>query len=419
MAAESYQIPGMVKIIWKILAFSFCLPVLTTCIDPYYPELGGYNSLLVVEGMVSDEGQQAFIRLTRTFQSVDSVPATVENAKVYITDENETMTYLHSSGMGNYTAASGFKGEAGKVYTLHIETAEGRKYVSDPCIMYPVPEIDSVYFDKYEGIDQTAANIGDGIMIYLDSDETNEEQTALRWEFEETWKFKLPSPILFDYISEEEIIQHNNIREYCWKNSRSGNILTGILLPGRQSIRKMPLNFISSERSDRLTVQYSILVKQYSISPQEYNFWENMRQVSETAGGIYDTQPYSVTGNIHNVDDPSDRVLGYFTVSSVREKRIFIMADDLKDMNLPEYQYSCTEHIVSPETYSPPGSFGEPPTWDEINEMFMAVGGFVFIRPVYAGQTKTLFRLVFAAEECADCQKTDISVRPDFWIDLP
>jgi hypothetical protein len=210
----------------------------------------------------------------------------------------------------------------------------------------------------------------------------------------------------------------NNVREYCWKNSRSGDILTGILLPGQQSIRKVPMNFISPERSDRLTVQYSILVKQYSISPQEYNFWENMRQVSESAGGIYDTQPYAVVNNIHNVDDPSERVLGYFTVSALREKRIFITPGDLWDMNLSEYRSPCTEHIVSPETYFIPGSFGNPPTWDEINQMFMSTGGFVFVRPIYVGQS-TLSRLVFATEECADCQDTDISLRPDFWIDLP
>lgn len=409
----------MVKIIWKILAFSFCIPVLTTCIDPYYPEIGGYNSLLVVEGMVADGGEQAHIRLTRTFQSIDSVPDNVEDAKVYITDENETKTNLYSSGMGNYTASQGFKGESGKVYTLHIETAEGKKYVSDPCVMHPVPEIDSVYFDRYEGIDEAGGKISNGIMIYIDTDEIDDEQTALRWEYEETWKFKLPSPILYDYISEEEIPEHSNVREYCWKNSHSGNILTGILLPGQQSLRKIPLNFINPERSDRLTVQYSILVKQYSISPREYNFWESMRQVSEGSGGIYDTQPYAVAGNIHNVDDPSDKVLGYFTVSSVREKRIFITAGDLKNMNFPEYQYPCTEHIVCPETYMTPGSFGEPPTWDEINGMFMQTGDFFFVRPIYVGQSKTLYRLVFAPKVCADCQDNDISVQPDFWIDLP
>jgi hypothetical protein len=57
------------------------------------------------------------------------------------------------------------------------------------------------------------------------------------------------------------------------------------------------------------------------------------------------------------------------------------------------------------------------PTWDEINEMFMAKGGFVFVRPVYAG-SGVLFRLVFAEEQCSACSLTGSAAPPDFWTDL-
>jgi hypothetical protein len=269
-----------------------------------------------------------------------------------------------------------------------------------------------------EEFDKNNNSINAGIMIYLDTDETTEDECYLRWEFEETWKFKLPYPKRYDYISDTEIIRLNNIREYCWKTNLSGDILTSPVLPGQGSIKNVPLHFISPEKSDRLTVQYSINVRQYSISTEEYNYWENLKQVNETTDDIFNTQPYSVTSNIHNTADPSDKVLGYFKVSSVKEKRIYITSNELLRLDLPGYIYPCTEYIVDPYTYFMPGSQGKAPTWDEINEMFMSVGGFTFIQPIYVGETDELSKLVFATLECSDCSETDIITQPDFWIDL-
>lgn len=411
----------MVKRIAKILFFLFWILTLTTCIDPYYPELGKYKSLLVIEGMVTDGNAPARVRLTRTFQSADSIPQKISDAQVYITDEDDNKTDLYYTGEGNYKTgeSSGYKGQTGKIYTLHVKTSDGKEYLSEPCVMLPVPEIDSVYFARVEKVDKNNNSINTGIMIYLDTDETTEDECYLRWEFQETWKFKLPSPKRYDYISDTEIIQLNSIREYCWKTNLSGEILTRPVLPGQGSVKNMPLNFVSPDKSDRLTVQYSILVRQYSISTEEYNYWENLKQVNETTGDIFDTQPYSVTSNINGMTDPAEKVLGYFMVSSVKEKRIFITTNELVGLELPVYKYPCTEHIVDPDTYFIPGSFGQPPTWDEINEMFMSVGGFIFVQPIYVDQTDELYKLVFATVECSDCSETGTIKRPDFWIDLP
>jgi hypothetical protein len=411
----------MLKLIAKILVFFFWILILTTCIDPYYPELGKYQSLLVVEGIVTDADTPVNVRLSRTFQSADSIPQKISDALVFITDEDDNRTDLHYAGDGNYKTieSSGYKGQAGKIYTLHVKTSDGREYLSEPCVMLPVPAIDSVYFDRVEEVYNNNNSTSKGIMIFLDTDETTEDECYLRWEFEETWKFKLPYPKRYEYINDSVIIKLNDTKEYCWKTNLSGEILINQVLPGQGSIKKVPLCFISPEISDRLTVQYSIIVKQYSISTEEYNYWENLKKVNETTGDIFDTQPYSVISNIHNTSDPADKVLGYFMVSSVREKRIYITSNELLGLELPGYNYSCTEHIVDPYTYWMPGSQGKPPTWDEINEMFMSVGGFTFVRPMYVGETDELDKLVFATLECSDCSKTGIITQPDFWIDLP
>jgi hypothetical protein len=55
-------------------------------------------------------------------------------------------------------------------------------------------------------------------------------------------------------------------------------------------------------------------------------------------GGLYETQPLPVKGNVSNLTKPEQSVLGYFQVASVRKKRLFIK--DVPDLKLI-YTHSC------------------------------------------------------------------------------
>jgi hypothetical protein len=125
-----------------------------------------------------------------------------------------------------------------------------------------------------------------------------------------------------------------------------------------------------------------------------------------------------VISNIYNTGDPDEKVLGYFKVSSVKQKRIYITSEDIKGLNLPQYINDCIKFVVSPEDYPPPQPWDKPMTFDDIYNMFMAAGGLVFVEPVY-GPNNVLYKLVFASNECSDCTLTGSAEEPDFWIDLP
>ena len=106
------------------------------------------------------------------------------------------------------------------------------------------------------------------------------------------------------------------VNEFCWKYSHSSDILihSDVILQESSEPEKMPLLFIASDNSDRLLIHYSILVKQHSISKEEYDFWNNIKQVNEAGDDIFGKQPYMVDGNIHNISNPDEKVLGYFQV---------------------------------------------------------------------------------------------------------
>ena len=88
-------------------------------------------------------------------------------------------------------------------------------------------------------------------------------------------------------------------------------------------VARLPLHFISNE-SDRLAERYSILVNQYSLNEDEYNYWEKLQNISEEVGSLYDITPSSIPGNIFCIEDPAEQVLGYFSVSAKTSKRTYI-----------------------------------------------------------------------------------------------
>jgi hypothetical protein len=405
------------------------LAVAASCIDPYNPNIKGYKSLLVVEGLISNENSSYKIKLCKTTKDESSTPAKVTDADVYFTDGDEIKTHLLNCGDGYYkTDSTSFTGVIGQKYTLQIRTSDGKEYKSEECTMLPVAGIDTVYYEKDEEISGNLGETLTGIKIFLNSADATGMNQYFRWTFEEAWKFIMTGPqrytctILQDTIFYFEEVPV--VTDVCWKRNMSGEIVTNSILPGKENyINKQLITFIAPVKSDRLTQQYSILVKQYSVSEKEYGFWNNLKKVSEAGGDIFSSQPYPVISNIYNVNDASEMVLGYFEVSAVVQKRIFITAHQLDPLNLPHYRTDCVAIPKSPDDWPS----GPSPTWAGIYRMFMETGDFTFEMPILkddsgilgdpVGQSK-LLKLVFSTKICSLCEYAGFITKPDFWVDL-
>jgi hypothetical protein len=239
-----------------------------------------------------------------------------------------------------------------------------------------------------------------------------------RWTYEETWKFKVPDPKKFNFnMADSSITSVSDIKEYCWKSSKSNEILIYSNYSGQAgTVKKEPINFIASDQSDRLLIEYSILVKQYSVSLNEYEFWDNLNQVNESGGDIFASQPFSVVSNIHNINNPGEQVLGYFQVSAVKQKRIFIPFSEIAGLNLPYYNYPCQRIEAKPSDYQM--ALGPLITWDFVYALFCVTSDYYFVEPEYVNGTNQLAEMVFAKPECANCELSGTSTKPDFWIDL-
>jgi hypothetical protein len=409
--------------------FSFLfLVAAASCIDPYTPNIKNYNSLLVVEGLITNENSSYNIKLCRTTGQNTLAPEKVTDANVFISEEDGTKTHLQNFGDGIYkTDSTSFSGIVGKRYTLQILTSDGKEYKSEECTMIPVAGIDSVYYEKGEEISEIQGELDTGIKIFLNTADVTGMNQYFRWTFEEVWKFALPFPqqYIYHYIKDttysfESVPVPESV---CWKRNKSGEIITSSIFHGGVNyINKQPIQFIAPAKTDRLTHQYSILVKQYSVSEKEYDFWNNLKKVSETGGDIFDSQPYKVISNIHNVNDAGEMVLGYFEVSAIARKRIFITAHEVDTMDLPHYKTDCVAISKSPDDWPEQGR----PSWDQIYHLYMDTGEFTFVMPdvkpgtIIAGivYSRSFLELVFSPNVCSSCEYSGFATKPDFWIDL-
>jgi hypothetical protein len=413
-------------ILKRFFAFLF-LVASASCIDPYIPNLKNYNSLLVVEGLITNENSSYKMKLGRTFNQQNSVPENITDANVLITDGDGIKTELQNCGNGYYkTDSTSFSGVIGQKYTLQILTSDGNEYKSEEYTMSPVVDIDKIYYEKAQEISGNNGELLTGLKILLNSSDSTGLNKYFRWTYEETWKFIVPYPQEYTY----QVINDTTflflpvpaLNRVCWNENKSGDILTNVIHTGENSINSEEIQFIAPLISNRLTLQYSILVKQYSVSEKEYIFWNNVKKVGDSGGDIFASQPYTVTSNIHNVNNTNDRVLGYFGVSSVSQKRIYITNHELESLDLPSYKTDCEQISVNPDDYA----LMQPPvTWEALYSMFTGSGKNIFVRPEVSqgsitGYTlkKNLSKFVFAPKTCALCELIGFTSKPDFWIDL-
>jgi hypothetical protein len=234
-----------------------------------------------------------------------------------------------------------------------------------------------------------------GMQVYTNTHDPANSTFYYRWEWDESWMFYTPynSNILWQ---DDQIVPRTESINVCWKfgKSKAINIASSRSL-NVDRISDYPLMYVSTA-SDRLKVRYSLLVKQYGLSEASYNYWKELKNVTENLGTLFDPQPSIVKGNVYNIDNEQEIVLGYFDATTVSEQRIFIRRSELPLVTIPNYYAQCTDSIVS---------FRQIP--DMMREQWLLVEETIndFGVPVY----------IMSSEYCIDCTLYGTNERPDYW----
>jgi len=378
----------------------FFMLITTGCKEKYLPPVTSPpTGYLVVEGYISSGQQPTRITLSRTTRLYDSLQILYEhNAQVNVVSENQQTFPLFDNGNNLYVSSAPLNLNIGEKYQLQIRTLEGKEYASDFVAVKNTPAIDSISWQREN----------EGLKIYVNTHDPQNNTRYYQWRYEETWEIHSAyrSSLKYDIDATGQVLgvtwrdpffHSDDTTIYkCWQSNDSKNILLGS--SERLSADKIYLPIASIEpASEKLSVLYSIRVRQYALSHEAYLFLEKIKKNTEQVGSIFDAQPSELQGNIHCVSNPSEIVVGYVDISEEKERRVFISNAQVPGWN---YKIFCGQIIIP----------------NDIDNIRLAGVGLTPTNPHLLSPFGGIIDFYVASDvSCVDCTTRGTNVKPAFW----
>jgi hypothetical protein len=399
----------MKTIVLCVINFEILSAGLSGCKQPYFPSVSRSNlGFLVVDGIILNGPDTTTFNLSRTQNLTDSVyvPQPETGALVTIIGSNADTYTLQEVGNGKYIIPS-LNLNYNETYQLKIVTNKGKVYISDSVPVKLTPPIDSVS----RTYDTT------GIHFFVSTHDPLTTTGYYRWQYVETWEYHsiYYSKLVYENGTLVTRTPAQNVY-YCWSSDSSTDILVGSsanlssdviyeqpLLSDSMYLLLYPVNHILTlpGLSQKFSVEYSLLVNQYSITADAFAYWENLKQNTEDLGSIFSPQPSSqVSGNVHCLTNPGEPVIGYVGASTLQQKRIFINHYDLFNGATTTPQIGCSENTLMPATM-----------YDSLRytTVYTPIDSVINIFGVFVG-------LLTAPPYCTDCTANGgNNVKPPYW----
>lgn len=352
------------------------------------PTIGGINKFLVVEGIINSGTDSTFIKLSRTRSLSDTSSDDPEtNASVLVESKSGINIFLPHLGNGRYGIGS-LSLNPTETYRLRISTTDGSLYASDYVEVKQTPAIDSVGWSQ---------DVDVNIRVY--SNDPTKKTRYYRWDFTEVWQYNAfyDSNLGYDYITNKIFFRDSSqLLTNCFSSEASNDILlTSTTNLSEDRVDSFPIQKVT-RGSDKISFRYSILVRQYALTADAYKYWQLLRKNSRDLGTIFGTQPTELISNIKCISNPNEPVIGYVSISTVSQKRIFIKNNELVGWNsgstLPQL---CEPRIVPPDSIA-----FYLQTQTDLGPAYFVTGG----------------PLAIAKKECVDCTiRGGTTKRPSFW----
>ncbi|MDR3697470.1 DUF4249 domain-containing protein [Mucilaginibacter sp.] len=377
-----------------LVLFLFC------CKKPYNPPvIASASSYLVVEGVINSGNDSTIIKLSKTVNLNAQVTLNpLPGATVTVESDQSASWGLTGDNKGNYVAP-GLNLPVTSKYRLSIKTADGKQYLSDFIIVKPTPPIDSIgYTVKNKGIE-----------LYVNSHDPANNTHYYRWDYNETWLFhsKYESEFMVD-PSTNNIVPRPSDKGvyYCYANEASSNILLNSTAKlSKDEVYQSPLATIPYS-SEKLEVTYSVIVRQYALTGDAYQFYLNIKKNTEQLGSIFDAQPSQLQGNIHNVADAGEPVIGYISITNIQSKRIFLTSAIVPVNTTTNYPYDCEQDTAL---------YRNKQGYNDVQNILIN-------QPVTDLPTRALFTptgsiygFLYSTPDCTDCTLRGTTKTPSFW----
>ena len=366
-----------------------------SCTDRYWPEIDKYDNLLVVDGGITDMPGPYTIRLSLSSPVDSSVFRPFAGCLVTVMDdEGYSGTFMEVEPGVYQSDADGLRGVAGRQYRLEIHTPDDRAYASQFEVLQTPVQIDSVFAVVEKREVQGYPHDQEGYQFYLDTETAPSDTNYFLWRLEATYQYQSDFTIRWIFDGELDWFYNPDSLFNCWSSYVVDDFFTmSTSSLSTPVVKDFPLHYVNTE-TRQLSVRYSLLVRQYTLNREAFEFWDALRKQSESQGSLYGSQPYQLRGNVRNLSDDSEPVLGCFLVAGIDVRRIFV---DRPPYPVKFYYPVCDLDEADFEAYG---------------QMWMADP---VTYPIYAIETNGGRRAV-PPKGCVDCRlKGGSIIKPVFW----
>ena len=386
--------------IW-ILAMAILIISFIACVKKYDPPaIKASNRYLVVDGVINTgaNGITTFnlSRSRNLSDTVSFIPELGAHLSI-ISAAGNTYPMLDTNNTGKYTSAI-LNLTMNDQYALAITTSDGHLYQSAFVSPKATAPIDSVTWKQ--------SVVNNGVTINVSTHDPSNSTHYYRWDYSETWQHNAPEQAYWVLINGmvtplgADFTNDPNQTHQCYTTAPASNITVANSLGLSQDVISFqPITFIPFN-NERITIRYSILVNQYAITEDAYQYWLLVQNNSQTLGSLFDLLPSQLNSNIHSLNYPSEPVIGFISACSVQQKRLFITNDQVAGNWVKiEPHNECTTITIPTD----PNNF-EIYNYEDTS-----------YTPWYFTGNNIPF-LIIVKKECVDCRtQGGTNAKPSFW----
>lgn len=304
---------------------------LVSCEEYFTPDIDKQEVAYAFDGLITDQPGPYRVTITKS-EGYNGKNTIVTDAEVFIKCSDGKTHKLLPDSSGSYrTDSASFVGEVGKTYQLIVNTADNKKFTSDPEEMLACPEIDVVSAKYYE----TKKIVTNGSSYFNELEKgicaTNCTNTAgftpyYRYECKTIIQTRqlYDSPILIERYIYRPITSFGSLMiadASQYKTNRISenplNRVTNTALLVRFN-NLVPDSVLADDNYKVYNCGIYVLVNQYSLSEKQYIFWKAVNDQQKSRNYLFGQIENQPVGNMHSETDVN--ALGFFCVSAVKQK---------------------------------------------------------------------------------------------------
>jgi len=319
--------------------------ILGSCIEPVTINHEDYPTNLIVEGRITTDRGPHSIRLTKSapYGSIfDGTVAPVTNATVSIKRNDGEVTILNHIDNGYYSTPADFRAEVGKSYVLLFEY-NGNNYQSYQEEVMPLSELEEVkpVFAEHPYLNESnTLSYNSGVDIYAKYTKSDSTSNYNMWEYSGVYYINTFPELYIAYTRRGPVSMPKTCCADCYKSEESSEIMISSFDLGATTANQKL--FFLEDDGYRFYDKYVLTLNRYSMTQKAYQFYKLVEQQLKINGDIFDPPPATISGNIINIDNLDELVVGYFSASQVTTDTLVITSDNLDyQVSLPVYPDDC------------------------------------------------------------------------------